>query len=379
MAGGEQLSSQTPKVQGDSRPLVVHLLPFDLPRGAQTYARAIRDRLDGPRAQHSVMTLFGSEGAAGSDIALNAPRGPGPLRLFDPRAALALRRALRRLDPEVLVAHGGEPLKYAAVAAPRTTKLAYLKIGTAQVQLRSNVRRFVYTSLLKRFDVVAGVSHEMVTEAEELLGVPPDRTAYVPNGRDPARFRPAEHGAHRPVQFCFVGHLTRTKRPELFIEVVRHLREQGIDAAGTMAGSGPLERSLALEAGDVLVEMLGVRDDVPDVLARSDVFVFTSIVEGEGMPGVLIEAGLAGLPTVSTDVPGAHDVIQDGVTGLVVPVDDFTALSAAAMQLATSPELRAQMGSAARKRCLEHFTLDASASKLGGLLEPLLREPGVQP
>ena len=94
------------------------------------------------------------------------------------------------------------------------------------------------------------------------------------------------------------------------------------------------------------------------------------------MPGVLIEAGLAGLPTVTTDVPGARDVIDDGATGFVVPVDDFTSMAAAASKLVSSAELRAQLGSAARQRCLEHFTLDASAMAFDRLVESLIAESG---
>ena len=57
------------------------------------------------------------------------------------------------------------------------------------------------------------------------------------------------------------------------------------------------------------VELLGPRSDVPELLRSADVFVFTSLPTGEGMPGVLIEAGLSGLPAVSTPVPGAATVV----------------------------------------------------------------------
>ena len=61
------------------------------------------------------------------------------------------------------------------------------------------------------------------------------------------------------------------------------------------------------------IEVLGRRSDVPEILSQADVFLFTSLEEGEGMPGVLIEAGFAGLPVVTTEVPGARTVIEDGV------------------------------------------------------------------
>jgi glycosyltransferase involved in cell wall biosynthesis len=76
---------------------------------------------------------------------------------------------------------------------------------------------------------------------------------------------------------------------------------------------------------------------------------------------VLIEAGLAGLPVVTTDVPGARDVVVDGVTGRIVAVDDEGGLADAVESLLVDPASRASMGQAARERCLSEFSLDASA------------------
>src|SRR4051812_26923148 len=101
--------------------MVVHVLPLDLPRGAQAYARALCDALGG---DHVAMTLFESRSAAlRAELELRVP--PGRLRRagYDPRAALRLRRELRRRRPSAVVAHGGEALKYAAPARPRGTVL----------------------------------------------------------------------------------------------------------------------------------------------------------------------------------------------------------------------------------------------------------------
>ena len=96
-----------------------------------------------------------------------------------------------------------------------------------------------------------------------------------------------------------------------------------------MVGDGPLAGELAPLAAARGVELLGPRSDVPELLRGSDVFVFTSLPTGEGMPGVLIEAGLSGLPAVSTPVPGAATVLADGTTGVIV--DDSVAAMVAAV------------------------------------------------
>jgi glycosyltransferase involved in cell wall biosynthesis len=132
-----------------------------------------------------------------------------------------------------------------------------------------------------------------------------------------------------------------------------------VEAHAVAVGDGPLLEESRRDAPP-WIEFLGRRDDVPTLLGECDVLLFTSLAEGEGMPGVLIEAGLAGLPTVSTDVPGARAVIDSGVTGFVVGVDDVQAFTNAAERLAREPELRVAMGSAARQRCLEQFTLRSS-------------------
>jgi glycosyltransferase involved in cell wall biosynthesis len=350
------------------RALVLHVLPVDLARGAQTYARALRDRLDGDDVAHRTLTLFRSPPAAlEPDITLDVPPGPARRAGLDPRAVLRLRGALRRLQPTIVVAHGGEPLKYAAFAGLSGARLAYYKIGVGGTRLTAG-KRAAHRWQLSRAGLVAAVSNDAAAEAAA-LGVPADRLHVVPNGRDPARFTPAAHTHAGPVRLAFVGHLTASKRPERFVDLVRTLRADGVDVRGVMAGDGPLHADLVAAAAGSGVDVFGRVDDVPALLATSDVFVFPSIADGEGMPGVLIEAGLAALPTVTTAVPGAGDVVDDGATGFVVPVDDADALLHAARKLVHDQALRRDFGAAARARCSEHFTLDASIEAWRVLLE----------
>jgi glycosyltransferase involved in cell wall biosynthesis len=89
------------------------------------------------------------------------------------------------------------------------------------------------------------------------------------------------------------------------------------------------------------------------------------------MPGVLIEAALSGLATVSTRVPGAKDVIEDGVSGAIVDTDDREAMVDAVDRLIGDPELRRAMGARARERGLEGYTLEASAEQWRSLFRRL--------
>ena len=97
------------------------------------------------------------------------------------------------------------------------------------------------------------------------------------------------------------------------------------------------------------------------------------------MPGVLIEAGLSGLASVSFRVPGAAEVIDDGVTGLVVE-DSTTAMVEAVGLLLDNPDQRSAMGAAAHIRCESEFNLDLMARRWQAALRPLLRqEPPARP
>lgn len=198
--------------------------------------------------------------------------------------------------------------------------------------------------------------------AEEMrgLGVPEAMLHVIPNGRDPEVYSARSSLGEGSPRVLFVGHLDDQKRPELFVSLMAEMKRRGVQATGAMVGGGPLLGEVTEAAAPVGVEVLGPRDDVPSLLAGADMLVMTSRPP-EGMPGVLIEAGMAGLAVVTTDVPGARDVVLDGVTGLVVGVDDTEGLNDAVEALLVDDTLRLTMSRSARERCVAEFSLDASA------------------
>ncbi len=355
---------------------VLHVLPADAFRGAQTYARELRTRLDSDATNHRTLVLFRSAGGSlQPDFELGVRAGGLRRAGLDPRAVVRLRRFVRNEAPTVVVAHGGEPLKYLVAAGVPRRRIAYYKIGAFDAKL-TGARRVLHQRLLRRVAVAAAVSEGAAEEART-LGVPSDRVVVIPNGRDVSLYAARGSGAPAAVaggpQLVFVGHFDNAKRPERFIELVQALRGSGRTIRATMAGDGPRLAGLRDAARTADVELLGNVTDVPSLLGRSDLFVFTG-GPPEGMPGVLIEAGLAGLAVVTTDVPGARDVIDDGTTGRVVPIDDFAALVTAASDLVDDPVRRAALGAAARVRCEARFGLEASVQQWRVVLEKMLAE-----
>jgi glycosyltransferase involved in cell wall biosynthesis len=353
--------------------LVLHVLPIDLFRGAQTYARELRVRLDSPGVRHRTLTLFRSSGGAlQPDYAVDVRSGILRRAGLDPRAVLGLRRAVRRHAPDVVVAHGGEPLKYAVLAGVDARRLVYYKIGVEHGRM-TGFRERTHRAMLRRAAMVAAVSTGAAREAQS-FGVAASKVRVIPNGRDPSLFEvpsSSSGGVTGAPRLVWIGQFDASKRPACFLELMRELRQEGVDLTAAMAGLGPLHDSLQADARAAGVELLGSVADVPKLLAESDLLVFTG-APPEGMPGVLIEAAMAEVAVVTTAVPGADDVVVSDTTGLVVPVDDFGSLVHATRALVEDRDRRRRMGETARRRAVELFSLDASTAKWRALLDEML-------
>jgi glycosyltransferase involved in cell wall biosynthesis len=354
-------------------PLVLHVIPSPRGRGAQRAARLLVDRLDEPGvARHRLLALFDGPPEVEIDLPLGHHGGNRPAEGFDPRLALRLRKALTRLQPAAVVAHGGDAMKYAVPAVIGTgCPLVYCVIGT-YAGATASLRISAWKHMMARADLVVAVGDEVLEECTGRFHVTAERAVMIPNGRDPSLYRPRSDPTTSTVAtLIFVGALTPQKRPERFVEVVRSLRAEGRVIGALIVGDGPLAGDLAPLAAAQQIEILGPRADVPELLRRADVLVFPSLPSGEGMPGVLIEAGLSGLPAVSTPVPGAATVLSDGLTGMIVD-DSVASIAAAVGQLLDDPDHRAAMGAAARSRCESAFNLDLMAERWHAALRPMV-------
>jgi glycosyltransferase involved in cell wall biosynthesis len=335
----------------------------------------MRRALDGERAQHRLLTIFASEHhELNADVQLDVRKGLSGRLGLDVGAVSALRGALQRLQPSCVVAHGSQPLKYLVCAAPRALPIIAYRLGIAHAGAHRASRRLFHAALYRRTLRVAGVSDECLEEARDLFWVPRARTVLIPNGRDPEQFRPATEQRRGPPKLLFVGHMTASKRPAFFLDVVEQLRAKAIAFDAQLVGDGPLLSTLRARAERLGVDVLGHRADVADLLQKASVLAFTSIPDGEGMPGVFIEAGLCGVPVVTTDVPGARTVISEGETGYVVGVEHTAEFAQRAARLLDSPNELSRMGAAARARCQAEFTLSRSVDRWVSLLNELFPE-----
>ncbi|HWQ21985.1 MAG TPA: glycosyltransferase, partial [Clostridia bacterium] len=159
--------------------------------------------------------------------------------------------------------------------------------------------------------------------------------------------------------FLAVGRLEQAKGFDLLIRAIPFV---AISRRGTIfliVGDGSLRGALEESArGLANVRFLGVRDDIPDLMAAADALVLSS--RWEGLPMVLLEAASAGLPVIATDIGGVGEVVADQETGLLVPAGDVDALGAAMIRLAGFPsEVRHDMGKQAHRLVEERYSLAA--------------------
>jgi sugar transferase (PEP-CTERM/EpsH1 system associated) len=235
---------------------------------------------------------------------------------------------------------------------------------------RNRLRRMVVVLA----DRVVAVSEQLRTWLIREVGVPERKVSLLKNGVDAERFCPRDdrcdlrraHGyGPQDIVVGTVGRLDPVKNQTALLEVLATLTATQPRLRVVIAGTGPERESLTRAVGERgladKVALLGQRNDVPDVLNLLDVFILPSL--GEGMCNTILEAMAVGLPVVATRVGGNPELVDDGVTGRLVPVCDDSALARAIALYAGDEGLRRKHGAAGRRRVVEEFSVGAMAER----------------
>ena len=306
----------------------------------------------------------------------HATRAMAPVE--DARALAELVALFRRVRPSIVHTHNPKPGLYGRIAAriARVPVVVNTVHGLYALPEDPWPKRTIAYGLER---LAATCSHaELLQNPEDLptlrrLRVPAERLTVMGNGIDLGRFDRAavtadERDAARremgataadDVVVGLVGRLVREKGyPEVF-EAAARLRTLAPQVRVAVIGPDEPDKADALTATDrrtaeaAGVRFLGGRDDVVRLYAGMDIHVLAS--HREGFPRSPMEASAMGVPVVATDIRGCRQAVEDGVSGLLVPVRDPEALAAAVARLATDPAERRRMGSAARERALASF------------------------
>ena len=194
-----------------------------------------------------------------------------------------------------------------------------------------------------------------VGKSEKFGLMPPGlEIGKLPNKKDSQEFYGLSQQA---IQCAFIGRVTQIKRPDRFLDVVSEIKKRGIAIEFFMAGEGELLQNCKerIAHEDLPVKILGWQSNIEQVLSAADVVVLTS--DNEGTPLSLIQAGMVGLPVVTTRVGSVPEVVLEGVTGIITSLD-VQEIAGALEKLANSAELRAQMGASAQEFTLANFGVE---------------------
>jgi glycosyltransferase involved in cell wall biosynthesis len=156
------------------------------------------------------------------------------------------------------------------------------------------------------------------------------------------------------LQCAFIGRVTQIKRPDRFLDVVSEIKKRGVYLDFFIAGDGELLNMCRerIKQEDLPVTVLGWQSDIEGVLSSADMVVLTS--DNEGTPLSLIQAGMAGLPVVTTNVGSVPEVVLDGVTGIVTGLD-VQEIADALEKLVNDEVLLTKLGTAAQDFTLSNF------------------------
>ena len=225
----------------------------------------------------------------------------------------------------------------------------------------------VYEELFKRGDAFLPVCDYFARRLRE-LGCPPERIHIHYSGIDTTKFAFRDRQIDdRGIKILTVGRLTEKKGLEYSIRAVARLVARYPAIPYIIAGEGPLRPQL-----EDLICKLGMEkhvhlagslpaEEIKELLNNAHIFVLASVTaesgDQEGIPGSLKEAMATGLPVIATRHSGIPELVQDGVSGFLIPERDVDALAGKCEYLISHPQRRAEMGRAGRKFVEENFEI----------------------
>jgi glycosyltransferase involved in cell wall biosynthesis len=365
-----------------SRPLRVLFVQTDMRvGGAEMVTANIIRRLDRRQFAPELCCLK-QRGALGEELANEIPvhhgllRNKWDLRVW-PRMTALLRR--RKIDAVVTVG-AGDKMFWGRLAA-RRVGVPVIVSALHSTGWPDGVGRLnrMLTPITDAFIAVAASHGRFLVERS---GFPARKVAVIPNGVDTQRFAPSSDVADvrralgvdpsAPV-VGIVAALRPEKNHELFLEMARRVVNELPDTRFVVIGDGPCRERLEERARELglasHVLFLGMRDDVPRLLAAIDVFALTSRMEAN--PISILEAMSAGRPVVATNVGSIHEVVVEGETGFLATPGDAGQLADRVLRLAGDPQRRVAMGAAARRSVVDQWSIQAMVEGYERLIETI--------
>jgi glycosyltransferase involved in cell wall biosynthesis len=354
---------------------IAHLIETDGPGGAERMFAALAGQLAARGCPGIAFLPEGKEGWLGRElasvgVAVEYFRLTHPV---SPRCARDLAASLRRHRIDLAHSHEFTMAVYGGVAArlanvPHITTMHGSRYYAARWQ-----RRLAMRFAARADSSLVAVSNQLAASLRADLHFAPERVTVIPNGVSPT---PAvtptlkeELGLSANDRLLVsVGNLYAVKGHRFLIDALALLASAHPTTHVAIAGRGDLATALTEQANALhvsnRVHLLGLRSDIPNVLAAADVFVLPSL--SEGLPLALLEGMFAARPIVATDVGEVRTVLGSD-SGIVVPPGDAAALAAAIGALLRDPARARQLGARALARAAEEYGLDRMVDRYAAL------------
>ena len=297
---------------------------------------------------------------------------------------LALKRICEEWQPDVLVAHGFSEHIWGRMAGlwAKVPSLVHVEHNSRERYTAWRLKLSQW--LANKTDALVGVSEGVKSRLLE-LGFPKEKCMAISNGVDWSKFEsvPRLEWDKRLPQVIMASRFAKQKDQATLIQAMRILKAQQVQTKLSLAGLGKtrlLQQSQKVSAELGLteqIEFLGHVANMPELLAKHQIFVLST--HYEGMPLALIEAMASGCACIGTDVVGVREVIEHGVTGLLVPENNAQAIADAIAMLLNNPEKAENLGTAARAAVQQHFTLQVMNDNYTRLLLQLYQQKKYAP
>ncbi len=285
--------------------------------------------------------------------------------------AYGLRRKWQRSDgypPYVMTLHGLEERRVYAMSREAKKERAW------NYSLKNRLwHRFYHQPRFQWSIRTADGAHTYSRDVWSMLqlkyNMDSDRVSYIPNGVEPRFFIPREYRDRDAVRLLYAGTWLDQRGIFYLRDALRNVAPRMPGLTMTFAGCGVLPQEIqgffgTELAGRIVVRRVVAADQMQELYAEHDMFLFPSLMEG--LPLVLLEAMATGMPVITTETCGMPDVVENEYNGLLIPPANAPSIEEAVIRLANSVELRRKLGEAARET-MKRYTWERSARQFEAL------------
>jgi L-malate glycosyltransferase len=355
-------------------------------RGAEVFAAALSSSL--AQLGHEIMYAGLYEPGENVLMANNAENIDlnGKKTMFDPALLFRLIKLIKRTKPDIVQANGSDTLKYAVMAKifiPHL-KIVYRNISMVSAWSKGNsLKRKFNQFLFKHVEWVTSVGQQPLNDLVSTYHFPIEKTRLIRRGISYFEFDRLEYRRKIASEFNFpasdhilvhIGRFSKEKNHPFLVSCFEGIIQEIPNTRLIFIGEGEeLPRIREIVTNKKLIDKIffaGHRSNVQEILAGSDVFLLGSTIEG--VPGVILEAGIQSVPSVAVAVGGVDEVVINEQTGIIIQKHDAAAFSTAVVDLLRNCDKRTDLGKNARQFVIKNYSLQYCAHEFESLYREVL-------